>query len=49
MGKIPLIDCQNLVFSTRLAENRMAQALMSFGSLGRTSTFVVLFIILAWS
>lgn len=32
MGKIPLIDCQNLVFSTRLAENRMAQALMSFGS-----------------
>jgi len=32
MGKIPLIDCQNLVYSTRLAENRMAQALMSFGS-----------------
>jgi len=32
MEKIPLIDCQNLVYSTRLAENRMAQALMSFGS-----------------
>lgn len=32
MKKIPLTDCQNLVFSTRLAENRMAQALMSFGS-----------------
>lgn len=32
MGKIPLIDCQNLVYSTRLAENRMAQGLMSFGS-----------------
>jgi len=32
MEKIPLIDCQNLIFSTRLAENRMAQALMSFGS-----------------
>lgn len=32
MKKIPLTDCQNLVFSTRLAENRMTQALMSFGS-----------------
>lgn len=26
MKKIPLIDCQNLAFSSRLAENRMAQA-----------------------
>lgn len=26
MKKIPLIDCQNLGFSTRLAENRMGQA-----------------------
>ena len=26
MKKIPLIDCQNLVFSSRLAENRMDQA-----------------------
>lgn len=32
MKKIPLTDCQNLVFSIRLAENRMNQALMSFGS-----------------
>ncbi|MBU1571104.1 MAG: hypothetical protein KKE00_11405, partial [Proteobacteria bacterium] len=30
--KIPLIDCQNLVFSTRLAENRVAQAVQLFGS-----------------
>jgi Mn-dependent DtxR family transcriptional regulator len=32
MKKIPLIDCQNLVFSSRLAKNRVAQALQLFGS-----------------
>ena len=32
MKKLPLIDCQNLVFSTRLAENRMNQAQQLFGS-----------------
>lgn len=32
MKKIPVIDCQNLVFSPRLAENRVAQALKLFGS-----------------
>lgn len=31
MKKIPLIDCQNLAFSTRLAENRMDQAQRVFG------------------
>ena len=31
MKKIPLIDCQNLVFSTRLADNRMDQAQSLFG------------------
>jgi transposase len=30
--KLPLIDCQNLVFSTRLAENRMDQAQHLLGS-----------------
>jgi DNA-binding transcriptional ArsR family regulator len=32
MKKLLLIDCQNLVFSTRLAENRMNQAQQLFGS-----------------
>jgi hypothetical protein len=31
MKKIPLIDCQNLPFSARLAENRMDQAQRVFG------------------
>jgi Mn-dependent DtxR family transcriptional regulator len=31
MKKIPLIDCQNLAFSPRLAENRMDQAQRVFG------------------
>lgn len=31
MKRIPLIDCQNLVFSTRLSENRMDQAQEVFG------------------
>ena len=31
MKKIPLIDCQNVVFSTQLAENRMDQAQKVFG------------------
>ena len=31
MKKDPLIDCQNLAFSTRLAENRMGQAQKIFG------------------
>jgi transposase len=31
MKKIPLIDCQSLAFSTRLAENRMSQAQKVFG------------------
>jgi transposase len=32
MKKLPLIDCQNLVFSTRLTENRMGQAQRLLGS-----------------
>jgi len=32
MKKIPLIDCQNLIFSSQLAENRMDQARKVFGS-----------------
>jgi len=32
MKKLPLIDCQSIVFSTRLAENRMNQAQQLFGS-----------------
>lgn len=31
MKKVPLIDCQNLSFSSRLAENRMGQAQRVFG------------------
>lgn len=32
MKKVPLIDCQNLTFSARLAENRMDQAQRVFGA-----------------
>ena len=32
MKNLPLIDCQSIVFSTRLAENRMNQAEQLFGS-----------------
>jgi hypothetical protein len=31
MKKVPLIDCQNLPFSTRLSENRLGQAQRVFG------------------
>src|SRR3989337_250385 len=31
MQKMPLIDCQSLIFSPQLSENRLAQALEAFG------------------